>query len=274
VPSPSWAGDGKVLFCPRISRGVGLLILSSISTLDLSPIHHAMASASVVSSRISPLSRSSARNLKRPITRTQLFPRSTVKSVDFVESFGSNDNSSRPSHQRQLLISCTRPYSSINSSTRSSNDTLTKSQPHQIQSIRNFTLPTLQCIEYTPTLFGLTPFLLTSFHSVGIPYYSGIALTNILVRSSMIPLVIQGAKTSLGIGVVAPEVQYLITNFTNDFRMLKKKEQASGSDELRKAQLTLVRYTVESLRGIFKLHKVNLLDIFKVRFVKVRCICF
>lgn len=85
----------------------------------------------------------------------------------------------------------------------------------------------------------------------------------------MIPLVIQGAKTSVGIGVVAPEVQYLITNFRNDFVGLKQKEEkiAKGggtSGELRKAQYALVRYTVESLRGIFKLHKVNLLDVFKV----------
>lgn len=80
----------------------------------------------------------------------------------------------------------------------------------------------------------------------------------------MIPLVIRGAKTSLSIGVVAPEVQFLITNFRKDFGMLKKREEASGSDDLRKAQLSLVRYTVESLRGIFRLHKVNLLDVFKV----------
>lgn len=66
--------------------------------------------------------------------------------------------------------------------------------------------------------------------------------------------------------MVAPEVQYLITNFRNDFGMLKKKEgQSGGNEAYRKAQLSLVRYTVESLRGIFRLHKVNLLDVFKVR---------
>ncbi|KAL3781355.1 hypothetical protein HJC23_013439 [Cyclotella cryptica] len=139
---------------------------------------------------------------------------------------------------------------------------------HQLRSKRHFTIPTLACVEYTPTLFGLTPLLLSTFHSLSIPYWGGIALTNILVRSSMIPLVIQGAKTSVGIGVVAPEVQYLITNFRNDFAGLKQREEkvAKGggtSGELRKAQYALVRYTVESLRGIFKLHKVNLLDVFK-----------
>lgn len=84
----------------------------------------------------------------------------------------------------------------------------------------------------------------------------------------MIPLVIRGAKTSLSIGVVAPEVTYLITNFRKDFGMLKGQEKYSSgnsSEGLRKAQLAMVRYTVESLRGIFKLHKVNLLDVFKVR---------
>ncbi|KAL7481752.1 hypothetical protein ACHAW6_007425 [Cyclotella cf. meneghiniana] len=139
---------------------------------------------------------------------------------------------------------------------------------YQYHAMRNFTIPTLACVEYTPTIFGLTPLLLSTFHSLSIPYWGGIALTNIVVRSSMIPLVIQGAKTSVGIGVVAPEVQYLITNFRNDFVGLKQREEkvANGggsSGELRKAQYALIRYTVESLRGIFKLHKVNLLDVFK-----------
>jgi len=60
-------------------------------------------------------------------------------------------------------------------------------------------------------------------------------------------------------------VTYLITNFRKDFGMLKGQEKYSGSSSegLRKAQLAMVRYTVESLRGIFKLHKVNLLDVFK-----------
>ena len=70
-----------------------------------------------------------------------------------------------------------------------------------------------------------------------------------------------------GYVVVAPDVTYLITNFRKDFGMLKGQEKFSGSSSegLRKAQLAMVRYTVESLRGIFKLHKVNLLDVFKVR---------
>lgn len=89
----------------------------------------------------------------------------------------------------------------------------------------------------------------------------------------MIPLVIKGAKTSLGIGAVAPEVQYLLSNFRNDFGLLKRKSDGGGSygynETYRKAQLSLVRYTVESLRGIFKLHGVNLLDVFKVRTMSV-----
>jgi hypothetical protein len=88
----------------------------------------------------------------------------------------------------------------------------------------------------------------------------------------MIPLVVRGAKTSLGIGVVAPEVQYLITNFRNDFAMLKKKE-AVGGDGFRKAQLSLIRYTVESLRGVFKLHTVNLFDVFKVSDDEIGTFC-
>jgi hypothetical protein len=81
----------------------------------------------------------------------------------------------------------------------------------------------------------------------------------------MIPLVIQGAKTSIGIGVVAPEVQYLLANFGSDFRSLKEKEKETGNKtNLRRAQAIFVRETVLLLRRIFQLHKINLLDVFKV----------
>ena len=81
----------------------------------------------------------------------------------------------------------------------------------------------------------------------------------------MIPLVIQGAKTQIGIGVVAPEVQFLITSFRNDMMHLKRKEDGTGMWQ--KAQMQLIKMTVELLRGIFKLHKVNVFDVFKVRWL-------
>lgn len=203
----------------------------------------------------------SKRRLKRPSSWNQFVSPPSNGALNYDAKRISHDENDGLS-----VISSTRHYSTIHKCSSSSLTPLHhKSSCLQNLSTRNISIPTLNCTEFTPTIFGLTPILLTSFHSLGLPYWTSIAITNILIRTSMIPLVIQGAKTSVGIGVVAPEVQYLITNFRNDFGGLRKREERLGGNaELRKAQYALVRYTVESLRGIFKLHKVNLLDIFKV----------
>ena len=206
--------------------------------------------------RLNRIKHLSRRNLKLPFEFNNFFLRFAVHGLPHLENFNERSTTN--------VVPSSRRYSTLNHIKPARIATQNFDIFSQNTTIRSFTIPTLACAEYTPTLFGLTPFLLTSFHTLGLPYYAGISLTNILVRSAMIPLVIRGAKTSLSIGVVAPEVQFLITNFRKDFGMLKKREEASGSDDLRKAQLSLVRYTVESLRGIFRLHKVNLLDVFKV----------
>ena len=123
------------------------------------------------------------------------------------------------------------------------------------------------CPEFTPTLYGLSGLLLTTFHTqLHLPYWACISLTSIVVRTSIVPLVVQGAKTQLNFGKVAPEVQYLISMFQNDFKKLKLSSGAAGGGDTmqnKANQLTLVKYTLQTLRGVFRLHKVNLLDMFK-----------
>jgi hypothetical protein len=94
----------------------------------------------------------------------------------------------------------------------------------------------------------------------------------------MLPIAIRGAKTSVKFGNIAPEVQYLISSFTRDFQMLKEAQGSGGGGsgatirtrdgkvgfvDTTKEQLRLVKTTLSTLRGVMKLAKVNLFDIFK-----------
>ncbi|KAL7440343.1 hypothetical protein ACHAXM_007214 [Skeletonema potamos] len=108
------------------------------------------------------------------------------------------------------------------------------------------------------TIWGATAFLLTNFHThLHLPYWACISLTNVGIRAGMLPIAIRGAKTSVKFGNIAPEVQYLISSFTRDFQKLKEASSSHGE------QLRLVKTTVSTLRGVMKLAKVNLFDIFK-----------
>lgn len=84
----------------------------------------------------------------------------------------------------------------------------------------------------------------------------------------MIPIAIKGAKTSVKFGRISPEVQYLITNFTNDMKALRSRGMwgQDGSFVARQmisGQSQVINVTLQTLRGLFRLNKVNLLDIFK-----------
>lgn len=84
----------------------------------------------------------------------------------------------------------------------------------------------------------------------------------------MIPIAIQGAKTQVKYGSVSPEVQYLISNFTNDMKALKSRGMFSEEGSVLSRQVLagqgqVIRKTWQTLRGVFQLNNVNLLDIFK-----------
>lgn len=84
----------------------------------------------------------------------------------------------------------------------------------------------------------------------------------------MVPLVIQGAKTSIKFGSISPEVQYMITHFTNDMKQLKSRSRFSQagsfmSQQSDMGQMQVVKTTLSTLRGLFTMKQVNLWDIFK-----------
>ena len=108
------------------------------------------------------------------------------------------------------------------------------------------------------SVWGGSAFILKTFHSQNIPYWGCMSLTNILVRSSLVPLVIKGAKTSAQFSNVAPEVQFLISSYVNDAKKLKDANAPPSQ------RLELLIATWKTLRGIWKLNGVNPLDVMKV----------
>jgi hypothetical protein len=105
----------------------------------------------------------------------------------------------------------------------------------------------------------------------------------------MIPIVVHGAKTQVKLGSVSPEVQYLLTSFTTDMTTLGKaagggggqenvgqQKNSSNSDyyvnQLYKGRIILIKATMETLRGIYRMKDINPLAIFKVR-VKINKKC-
>ncbi|KAL3779010.1 hypothetical protein ACHAW5_010001 [Stephanodiscus triporus] len=141
------------------------------------------------------------------------------------------------------------------------------------------TTPTEQLSSYLPpapeflanaTVWGATGLLLTNFHvHLHLPYWACIALTNVCVRSSMIPIAVNGARTQVRLGTVSPEVQYLVTSFTNDMSTLGRmagRNSRGGSfvrDQLYRGRLLLIKTTMETLRGIYRMKEINPLAIFK-----------
>jgi membrane protein insertase Oxa1/YidC/SpoIIIJ len=121
------------------------------------------------------------------------------------------------------------------------------------------------------TLWGATGLLLTNFHAhLHLPYWACIALTNVVVRSSMIPVAVNGARTQVRLGSVSPEVQYLATSFTNDMSTLGRMARGGGGggkgDQMyNRGRLLLVKTTMETMRGIYRMKDINPLAIFKVR---------
>lgn len=112
------------------------------------------------------------------------------------------------------------------------------------------------------TIWGASGYLLKTLHHDGlIPYWACMSLTNIIVRTSLIPIVIKAAHTSARLANVAPEVQFLVSSFMNDYKRLK--DQGASTRE----RQFLFRVAWQTLRKIYQLHKVNPLDVFKV------CIC-
>lgn len=99
--------------------------------------------------------------------------------------------------------------------------------------------------------------MLKTIHMDGIvPYWACFAVINILVRLLLFPLVIQGAHASARFAKVVPEVQFLVTLFTNDLKQMQKRKASLVE------RMALMRTNFQTLGGIYKLHKINPFAVF------------
>jgi len=84
----------------------------------------------------------------------------------------------------------------------------------------------------------------------------------------MVPIAIRGAQAQVKLSSVSPELQYLITSFTNDMKTLNAAGSLGAEGSLVKKQVLaakprLVRQTLSTMRGLLTMKHVNLFDIFK-----------
>jgi len=130
-------------------------------------------------------------------------------------------------------------------------------------------LPTTPDFITNATIWGGTGLLLVNFHThLHLPYWACISLTNICIRSAMLPIAINGAKTSVKFGKISPEVQYVLSNFTSGMKTLKianmfSQEGSFKSQQTMRGQMEVLTKSLSTLRGLFKLNQVNLFDVFK-----------
>lgn len=114
------------------------------------------------------------------------------------------------------------------------------------------------------SVWGASGWVLKTIHMNGmVPYWACFSITNVLVRTSLIPLVLHSAHTAARFGKVAPEVQFLVTIFQKDLAKQQKDGASFGE------QWALLRITMQTLSGIYKLHNIHPLAIFASPFAQI-----
>lgn len=207
-------------------------------------------------SRSNALSSSSKKCQRHLWTSSKLVPSSLPRNND-------HDVATQRRHRH-----CYYYFSTISTLSFSSPSPTPPPQTHAEQ-LTCFLPPVLPDFISNITLWGGTGLLLTTFHNhLHLPYWACIALTNICVRSAMIPISIRGAQAQVKLSSVSPELQYLITSFTNDMKTLNAAGQFGSPGSYVKKQVLaakprLVRQTLATMRGLLSMKHVNLFDIFK-----------
>jgi membrane protein insertase Oxa1/YidC/SpoIIIJ len=116
-----------------------------------------------------------------------------------------------------------------------------------------------------PSIWGGSGYILkalhmdngTTFLSLGIPYGACFAILSIVVRCALFPLVLQGAHTSARFAKVVPEIQFLMTLFTNDWKQLRQRKDSTWVEKY-----ALLRTNFQTLSALYKLHNIRPLAVF------------
>ncbi len=107
------------------------------------------------------------------------------------------------------------------------------------------------------TIWGGSAIIFNTLHAHDIPYWACMSLTSIAIRTALFPLVVKGAKTAVRNSKSAPEIQFVMSLFLKDNQKLKE----ANAPPSQRMQLWTALW--QSARGIWKLYKVNPLDVLK-----------
>ncbi len=116
------------------------------------------------------------------------------------------------------------------------------------------------------TIWGGCGWLITTLHMGGtIPYWVCMSLSSLLVRTCLLPLVVQGVHTQVKFASIAPDIQFLLTLFQQDRQMMKMdKRTQTNPAEMSLLKRQHFQASWRNLRYIYKSNNVHPLDIFKV----------
>jgi YidC/Oxa1 family membrane protein insertase len=119
------------------------------------------------------------------------------------------------------------------------------------------------------TIWGGSGWMLQTLHSTcGLEYWSCFAAMSVLIRLALSPFVLQGAHTASRFAKIVPEVQFLVSLFTNDMKTLR----ANKRPVLEKAML--LKTNLHSLSVLYKLYKIHPLSIFKSPLLQTVCLSY
>jgi membrane protein insertase Oxa1/YidC/SpoIIIJ len=118
------------------------------------------------------------------------------------------------------------------------------------------------------SIWGASGMMLKGFNYGGIPYWAGFLCTSVTLRALLSPLVVHAAHVSARFATVSPDVQFLLTLFQNDLKLMR--ERGAPSAEKR----TLVFTTMKTLSGIYKLYKINPFAVFLSPLLQIPCFIY
>ena len=123
------------------------------------------------------------------------------------------------------------------------------------------------------SFWGGSGFLISTFHMNGvIPYWACMSLSCVLLRTCLLPFVVQGAHTQVQFARVAPDVQFVLTLFQQDRQMMQMDQRTlSNRSEMAVLKKQHFQATWRNLKYIYKKNNVHPLDIFKVKISIIFC---
>jgi membrane protein insertase Oxa1/YidC/SpoIIIJ len=119
-------------------------------------------------------------------------------------------------------------------------------------------------------IWGGAGYMISTFHSSPLspPYWACMSLCAITVRTALIPVVLQGARTSAKFASVAPEVQFLMSLFQQDRHLLMQDKSLPLAEKpMRNRQLNFA--FLRNMRSLYKKNNVNPLGIFTAPLLQI-----